>query len=49
MLIFGTNLKVIKESKDFLYRCFEINDLGVADVVLNTKLLRDDNGGITLL
>nr|ADB85311.1 putative retrotransposon protein [Phyllostachys edulis] len=28
---------------------FEIKDLGVADVILNIKLLRGDDGGITLL
>ena len=49
ILIFGTNLDLIKEVKDFLSRCFEMKDLGVADVILNIKLLRDDNGGITLL
>jgi hypothetical protein len=26
-----------------------MKDLGVADVILNIKLLRDDDGGITLL
>nr|ABA94508.1 retrotransposon protein, putative, Ty1-copia subclass [Oryza sativa Japonica Group] len=36
ILIFGTNLEVINE------------DLGVADVILNIKLIRDENG-ITLL
>jgi hypothetical protein len=49
ILIFGTNLKVIEEVKAFLSHCFEMKDLGVADVILNIKLLRDDNGGITLL
>ena len=49
ILIFGTILNVIKEVKDFLSRCFEMKDLGVADVILNIKLLRDDDGGITLL
>ena len=49
ILIFGTTLNVIKEVKTFLSRCFEMKDLGVADVVLNIKLLRDDDGGITLL
>ena len=49
ILIFGTNMNVIKEVKDFLSRCFEMKDLGVADVILNIKLLRDDDGGITLL
>jgi hypothetical protein len=50
ILIFWTNLDVIKEVKDFLSRCFEMKDLGVADVILNIKLLKvDDDGGITLL
>ena len=49
ILIFGTNLDLIKEVKDFLSRCFEMKDLGVADGILNIKLPRDDNGGITLL
>ena len=49
ILIFRTNLNVIKEVKNFLSRCFEMKDLGVADVILNIKLLRDDDGGIALL
>ena len=49
ILIFGTNMNVIKEVKDFLSCCFEMKDLGVADVNLNIKLLRYDDGGITLL
>ena len=49
ILIFGTNLDLINEVNDFLSRCFEMKDLGVADVILNIKLLRDGNGGITLL
>ncbi|KAK1681303.1 hypothetical protein QYE76_042151 [Lolium multiflorum] len=49
ILIFGTSLTVIKEVKEFLSRCFEMKDLGVADVILNFKLLKDDDGGITLL
>jgi hypothetical protein len=49
ILIFGTSLDVIKEVKDFLSCCFEMKDLEVADVILNIKLLRDDDGGITLL
>src|SRR4051812_33291065 len=48
-LIFGTNLNTIKEVKDFLSRSFEMKDLGVADVILDIKLLRNDDGGITLL
>ena len=49
ILIFGTKLDLIKEVKDFLSRCFEMKDLGVPNVILNIKLLRDENGGITLL
>jgi hypothetical protein len=49
ILLFGTNLDVIKEVKYILSRCFEIKDLGVADANLNIKLLKHDDGGITLL
>lgn len=49
ILIFGTNLKVIEEVKCFLSQNFEMKDLGVADVILNIKLLRDNEGGIKLL
>jgi hypothetical protein len=49
ILIFGTSLDVIKEVKDFLSHSFEMKDLGVADVILNIKLLKDDDVGITLL
>ena len=49
ILIFGTSLDVIKEVKDFLSNNFEMKDLGEADVILNIKLLRVDNGGITLV
>ncbi|KAK1612436.1 hypothetical protein QYE76_036109 [Lolium multiflorum] len=49
ILIFGTSLTVIKEVKEFLSHCFEMKDLEVADVILNIKLLKDDDGGITLL
>jgi hypothetical protein len=41
---------VIKEVKDFLSNNFEMKDLGVADVILNIKLHREEeNGGITLV
>jgi hypothetical protein len=46
ILIFGTNLDVIKEVMDFLSNNFEMKDLGV---ILNIKLLREGNGGVTLL
>jgi len=37
------------EVKDFLSNNFEMKDLGEADVILNIKLLRDGNGGVTLV
>nr|ABA96637.2 retrotransposon protein, putative, Ty1-copia subclass [Oryza sativa Japonica Group] len=49
ILIFGTSLNVNEEVKDFLSKSFEMKDLGEADVILNIKLLRGDEGGITLV
>jgi hypothetical protein len=50
ILIFGNNENVIKEVKNFLSNNFEMKDLGVADVILNIKLHREEeNGGITLV
>ena len=49
ILIFGNNFNVIKEVKDFLSNNFEMKDLGEADVILNIKLLREGNGGVTLV
>jgi hypothetical protein len=48
ILIFGTSLNVIKEVKEFLSQNFEMKDLGEADVILNIKLVREGNGGVTL-
>ena len=48
ILIFRTNHNVIKEIKDLLSNNFEMKDLGEADVILNIKLLKEGNGGITL-
>jgi len=49
ILIFGTSLDVIKGVKEFLSNNFEMKDLGEVDVILNIKLLREGNGGVTLL
>ena len=49
ILIFGNNINVIKEVKDFLSSNFEMKDLGHANIILNIKLLREKNGGVTLL
>jgi hypothetical protein len=40
---------VIEEVKKFLSSNFEMKDLGKANVILNIKLLREGNGGVTLL
>jgi hypothetical protein len=40
---------VIKEVKDFLSNNFEMKDLDEADVILNINLLREENGGVTLV
>jgi hypothetical protein len=49
ILIFGTSLNVNKEVKEFLSQNFEMKDLGEADVILNIKLVREGDGGVTLL
>jgi hypothetical protein len=48
ILIFGTSLNVITEVKNLLFNNFEMKHLGEADDILNVKLLRESNGGITL-
>jgi hypothetical protein len=48
-LVLGTSLDVIKETNDFLSNNFEMKDLGEVDVILNIKLLREGNGGVTLV
>jgi hypothetical protein len=45
----GTSLDVIKETKDFLSNNFEMKEFGEADAILDIKLLRKGNGGITLV
>ena len=46
ILIFSTNIE-INEVKSFLSKSFDMKDLGEADVILNIKLIKDENG-ITL-
>jgi hypothetical protein len=48
ILIFGTNIDVIKEVKSFLSNSFDMKDLEEANVILNIKLIKDESG-ITLL
>jgi hypothetical protein len=49
ILIFWTNLNVIKEVKEFLSQNIEMKDLGETDVIFNIKLVREGDGGVTLL
>ena len=49
ILIFGNNINVIEEVKDFLPSNFEMKDMGDVDVIFNIKLLREGNGGVTLV
>ena len=44
ILIFGTSMNVITEVKSFLSKCFDMKDLGEADVILNIKLIKDESG-----
>ena len=43
MLIFGTELHEIEETKKFLSDNFDMKDMGVADVILGIKIIRDNN------
>ena len=47
ILIFGMNIDAINEIKSFLSKSFDMKDLGEADVILNIKLIKGENG-ITL-
>ena len=47
LLIFGTCLDVFKEVKEFLSQNFVMKYLGEADVILNTKLVREGDGEVT--
>jgi hypothetical protein len=46
-LIFGTDLEATMETKVFLSKNFDMKDLGEADVILNIKLIKGEDG-ITL-
>ena len=47
MLIFGTDMEVVRRTKKFLSDHFDMKDLGVADVILGIKIIRNPEG-ITL-
>ena len=43
ILKFGTGTAVIDEIKTFLSQCFSMKDLGPVDVILNIKLVKNEN------
>jgi hypothetical protein len=43
ILIFGTSIDVINEVKTFLCQSFDMKDMGEDDVVLNIKLIKEEN------
>jgi hypothetical protein len=47
ILIFGTSLNLIKEVKEFLSQNFEMKDLEEAGIILNIKLVKEGDGGVT--
>ncbi|KAL8124691.1 hypothetical protein AgCh_012369 [Apium graveolens] len=47
ILLFGTNIEIINETKEFLKRHFEMKDMGEASVILGIKLIQSTEG-ITL-
>jgi hypothetical protein len=47
ILIFETNIVIIDEANSLLSRCFDTKDLRVANVILNIKLVKNEDG-ITL-
>ena len=47
MLIFGTDLEQVENTKRFLSNNFDMKDMGVADIILGIRIVRD-NENITL-
>ena len=44
LLIFGSSLSIMNETKSLLSKNFDMKDLGEADVILGIKITRSDNG-----
>ena len=43
ILIFGINIYIVNEVKQFLSHKFDMKDLGVVDLILSTKIIRSRN------
>ena len=46
MLIFGTDYESIENTKNFLSSSFDMKDLGIADVILWIRIVRNENGSV---
>ena len=44
MMIFGTSVHVVNETKKLLSSHFEMKDMGEADVILGIKIRKNDDG-----
>jgi len=44
ILIFGSNMQMINDIKYFLSQNFDMKDLRQVDLILNTKILKNDDG-----
>ena len=44
ILIFGINLIIINDTKNFLSTNFDVKDLGPANVILGIKIIKSDKG-----
>ncbi|WRX18298.1 Reverse transcriptase [Theobroma cacao] len=44
MLIFGTDIEQVEDTKWFLSKNFDMKDMGMADVILGIRIIRDNNG-----
>ena len=44
ILIFGSDIQIINDIKHFLSQNFDMKDLGQADLILNTKIMKNENG-----
>lgn len=42
LLLFGSNIQRVEETKKFLNQTFDIKDLGLVDVILGVKVLKSD-------
>ena len=44
VLIFGTDYESIENTKNFLSSSFDMKDLGIVDVILEIRIVRNENG-----